>query len=153
MSQRGRTHGRFFAIVSDELGDEDILLSFQDMKDWGLLSKNFPEVPKMKEAVKKISLKTKRKIMRTPKKFRDSKKNTPGMNEEVDKPDTQEEEMDKEAKEIVGYLRETFPNVFREKLRKEDRMDFNLAELSLINEDVEPWHRGWAKEGKQEGKH
>ena len=31
-------------------------------------------------------------------------------------------------------------------LRKEDQLDFNPAELIMINEDVEPWHRGWARE-------
>ena len=31
-----------YCIVRDELGEDEIRLSYSDMKDWGLLTKNFP---------------------------------------------------------------------------------------------------------------
>ena len=68
------------------------------------------------------------------------------MAKETNKSIAKQDGADKEAEEVVDYLHRTFQDVFREKLRKEDRMDFNPAELVLINEDVEPWHRGWARE-------
>ena len=37
-----------YGIVTDDLGDVDILLLFSDMKDWGLLSQYFPKVKPMK---------------------------------------------------------------------------------------------------------
>ena len=55
-----------YGIVTDELGDDQILLSFADMLEWGLLNPRFPQLPKMKkEKVKKIKItakKTKEKV-------------------------------------------------------------------------------------------
>ena len=47
-----------YCIIRDELGEDEILLSYSDMKDWGLLSKDFPKVPKVNTpaAVKKVSV-------------------------------------------------------------------------------------------------
>ena len=42
-------------IVTDDLGDTEILLSYSDMKDWGMLAEDFPKVKPMK--VKKVSTK------------------------------------------------------------------------------------------------
>ena len=53
---------------------------------------------------------------------------------------------DKEAKDLMKYLQAEFPDVFREKLGREDRMDCDPAELIMINEDVKPHYRGWARE-------
>ena len=50
------------------------------------------------------------------------------------------------AKEVEEYLKTTFKDVFREKLEKEDRIICVPAELVMINEELEPWHRGWARE-------
>ena len=37
-----------YGIVTDDLGDAEILLSYMDMKDWGMLSKDFPKVQPIK---------------------------------------------------------------------------------------------------------
>merc|ERR1711888_308905 len=42
-------------IVTDDLGDQEILLSFADMKDWGMLAKDFPKVPRMTEKARKVT--------------------------------------------------------------------------------------------------
>ena len=39
-----------------------------------------------------------------------------------------------------------FEDVFRETLGREDRMAVDPAELVLINQDVQPHYRGWARE-------
>ena len=42
-----------FGIVTDDLGDAEILLSYSDMKDWGMLAEDFPKIKPMK--AKKVS--------------------------------------------------------------------------------------------------
>ena len=37
-----------YSLVTDQLGKEEILFSYSDMKEWKLFAKNFPWVPKMK---------------------------------------------------------------------------------------------------------
>ena len=51
-------------IVTDDLGDEEILLCYSDMRDWGLLCEDFPRVPKTTKKVKKVS--TPRKNIKLP---------------------------------------------------------------------------------------
>ena len=72
-----------YGIVTDELGDDEILLSFADMLEWGLLSPNFPQVPKMKkEKAKKMKItakKTKEKV-RKKNSSRKKKKDRPIVN-------------------------------------------------------------------------
>ena len=52
----------------------------------------------------------------------------------------------KEAEKLTNYIQAEFPDVFREKLGREDWMAFDPAELIVVNEDVEPHYRGWAKD-------
>ena len=68
---------KVYCIVTDELREEEILLSYRDMLDWKLLSRNFLRVPKMKTpaAVKRVKLKVKRVKKITKKKIM---KNKPG---------------------------------------------------------------------------
>ena len=42
-----------YGIVTDDLGDAKILLSYADMKDWGMLAEDFPKIKPMK--AKKMS--------------------------------------------------------------------------------------------------
>ena len=51
-----------------------------------------------------------------------------------------------EAEKLRLYLNREFPDVLKEQLEKEDRMNVNLAELVMLNEDVDPHYRGWARE-------
>ena len=51
-------------IVTDDLGDQEVLLCYADMQEWGLLCKDFPRVPKTKEKVKKTT--TPRKNIKLP---------------------------------------------------------------------------------------
>ena len=51
-------------IFSDDHGDKEILLCYSDMRDWGLLCEDFPQVPKTTKKVKKIS--TQRKNIKLP---------------------------------------------------------------------------------------
>ena len=44
-----------YGIVTNDHGDAEILLLFSDMKDWGLLSQDFPKVQPIKNKVKKVS--------------------------------------------------------------------------------------------------
>ena len=44
-----------YGIITDDLGEAEILLSYSDMKDWGLLSSDFPKVRPMKAEAKKIA--------------------------------------------------------------------------------------------------
>ena len=37
-----------FGIVTDNLGDAEILWSYSDMKDWGMLAEDFPRIKPMK---------------------------------------------------------------------------------------------------------
>ena len=41
----------------------------------------------------------------------------------------------REAEDLRNHIQTEFPNVFREKLGREDRMAFDPAELIVINED------------------
>ena len=40
------------------------------------------------------------------------------------------------------YLNKEFPDMLKEQLEKEDRMDVDPAELVMLNEDVEPHYSG-----------
>ena len=52
----------------------------------------------------------------------------------------------KEAEKLRLYLNKEFPDVLKELLAKDDRMDVDLVELVMLNEDVEPHYHGWAQE-------
>ena len=54
-----------YGIVTDDLGEAEILLSYSDMEDWGLLLSDFPKVRPMKAEAKKIAT-TPRKNVRLP---------------------------------------------------------------------------------------
>ena len=58
----------------------------------------------------------------------------------------QKEEDQKEAEKLSRYLHEEFPDVLKEQLEKDDRMSVDPAELIMINKDVQPHYRGWARE-------
>ena len=47
-------------------------------------------------------------------------------------------EHQKEAEKLRMYLNKQFPDVLKEQLEKEDRMDVDPAELVMLNADVEP---------------
>ena len=52
--------------MTNELGEGEILLSYSDMLDWKLLSKNFPRVPKIKTPTTAIRTKiTVKKVKKT----------------------------------------------------------------------------------------
>ena len=52
----------------------------------------------------------------------------------------------KEAEKLRAYLNTKFPDVMKEQLEKGDTMDVDPAELVMLNEDVNPHYRGWARE-------
>ena len=54
-----------YGIVTDDLGEAEILLSYTDMRDWGLLSSDFPKVKPMKTEVRTVAT-TPRKNVRLP---------------------------------------------------------------------------------------
>ena len=132
------------------------------MLDWGLLSDEFPKVKKTVSRVKMVKTPTKKmkRTSRVTKKIPRSNPATKGgdigisyrpssLSSEVTKGSTKEDTKEKEditAEEVESYLKKTFENVFREKLEREDRILCDPAELVIINKDVEPWHRGWARE-------
>ena len=134
-------------IVTDDLGDQEILLSYSDMKDWGMLSKDFPRVPRTTEKVNKVI--TPRKNVKLPVGKRASAVKSPNRRTGTrtgteNKPAEKSDE--EEAENLKTYLLKEFPDVFRETLGKEDRMAVDPAELVMINEDVEPHYRGLARE-------
>ena len=44
-----------YGLVTDDLGDAKILLSYSDMKDWGILWEDFPKVPPTKTRIRKVT--------------------------------------------------------------------------------------------------
>ena len=60
--------------------------------------------------------------------------------------DKTEQSDEREEEKLRKYLMTEFEDVFRETLGREDRMAVDPAELVLINQDVEPHYRGWARE-------
>merc|ERR1712121_276542 len=134
-------------IVTDDLGDQEILLSFSDMRDWGMLAKDFPKVPRMSEKAKKVV--TPRKSVKLPVGKKASPVKSPkrklGARAETAGKHTEQSD-EREAEKLKKYLMTEFEDVFRETLGREDRMAVDPAELVLINQDVEPHYRGWARE-------
>ena len=53
-----------YGIFTDDLGDAEILLLYSDMRDWGMLSSDFPKVQPMKAKVNKETMP--RKNIRVP---------------------------------------------------------------------------------------
>ena len=94
-------------IVTDDLGEQEILLSYSDIDDWGMLNANFHKIPKTTERVKKVV--TPRKNVKLPVPKRASpvkspkKKSSPRANTE-DKPGKTEKTDEEEAEDLENYL-------------------------------------------------
>ena len=124
------------------------------MKDWGMLAEDFPEIKPMK--AKKVSTPKKVSILavkrnnpvKSPKKSRQHVAEHKLSSKEVESIQecNQKEEDQKEAEKLSKYLHDEFPDVLKEQLEKDDRMSVDPAELIMINEDVQPHYRGWARE-------
>ena len=127
-------------IVTRDLGDDEILLSFSDMLDWGLLSDEFPNVKQKIMKTKKVNTpKTKMKKRKPVKKMPKSNPATmggdsgifcgvsPRSGEETSGSTKQKEDIT--AKEVEEYFKSTFKDVFREKL-EEGSIDKIVAKLA-----------------------
>ena len=144
-------------IVTDDLGDQEILLCYSDIQDWGLLCEHFPRLPKTTKKVKKVS--TSRKNIRLPVAKKTSpvkaprKKTIPDprrgvsviqssdFSPRVEEPQispSMSREHQKEAEELTNYIQAEFPDVFREKLGREDQMAFDPVELIVVTTGAGP---------------
>ena len=119
-----------YGIVTDDLGDHKVLLSYSDMRDWGMLSSDFPKVQPMKAKVNKVT--TPRKNIRVPvanrhsptKAPRKCSQAQPEQQQAKTKSITKEErdsiiecndrvEDQKEAEKLRCYLNRDFPDVLK----------------------------------------
>ena len=124
-----------YGIVTDDLGDAEILLSYADMKDWGMLAEDFPKIKPMK--AKKMSTPKKVSILavkrnnpvKSPRKSRQHVAEHQLSSKEAESIQecNQKEEDQKEAEKLSKYLHDKFPDVLKEQLEKDDST-FELPE-------------------------
>ena len=134
-------------------------MSYSDMMDKDWVLSNFPKVGPMKAKVKK-AVTTPRKNVRLPvaKKLSPTKAPRKCSQPQDSKGGISKAERDsilecnsrvedqREAEKLRRYLKKEFPDVLKEQLQKEDRMNVDPAELVMLNKDVDPNYRGWARE-------
>ena len=138
-----------FGIMMDNQGEVEILLSYSDMRDWGIIADDFPKVKPM--GMQKVE--SKKKIMTggSPKKALSHPldQSTGSRRKILDK--SREESINQcnerledqnKAKKLHNFSQKEFYDIFKENLEQEDRMHGDPAELVLINKEVQPHYSG-----------
>ena len=110
------------------------------MKDWGMLAKDFPKIKPMKvkkvSTPKKISIPAVRKHTPVKPPKRRSKQQAADQNSgsslsekeaESIRECNKEAEDQREAEKLSRYLHKEFPDVLKEQLKRDDRMDVDPA--------------------------
>ena len=124
---------RVEALVSPDLQEADILLSWQDMRRpcWGLLPKNFPDITDEEEVCNRVETSEIKKDEK-----REDKKESRPQFWAAQRKETFEEREARLNRKMRADLMEKYASVFTEKLEKEDRIWDVEAELEIREDDT-----------------